>query len=366
MKRFNTIDCKEIHAASMAVQEAADDHSPLSGYIGSKSFGGTWCVALEAVWRETFGTKHAIAVNSATSGLLAACMAVGVEHNDEVIVSPYTMSATAAAPKILGAKIVFADIEPETFSIDPVEVSNAITPKTKAVIATNLFGHPAHLHELRDICNDRCVYLIEDNAQAIFAKEDGVYTGTMGHIGVFSLNVHKHLQVGEGGVCVTNNAELAKKMREAMNHGEMRGGILGLNLRMTEVTAAMAYEQLQKAEHIIESRIDFAEAVSYHAKKKGLPITPPVRRDGCDHVYYCWAGLLQKGPIRELPEPFRRGYMAPLWSWNAFKTKFNGWEPAYQGVVEKIEREIVLVEICSIDPTDSEIIQMVEQLGRAF
>src|SRR6266581_4021266 len=292
MKRFNTIDCKEIHAASMAVQEAADDHSPLSGYIGSSSFGGTWCVALEAVWRETFGTKHAIAVNSATSGLLAACMAVGVEHNDEVIVSPYTMSATAAAPKILGAKIVFADIEPETFSIDPVEVSNAITPKTKAVIATNLFGHPAHLHELR-------------------------------------------------------------------------GGILGLNLRMTEVTAAMAYEQLQKAEHIIESRIDFAEAISYHAKKKGLPITPPVRRDGCDHVYYCWAGLLQKGPIRELPEPFRRGYMAPLWSWNAFKTKFNGWEPAYQGVVEKIEREIVLVEICSIDPTDSEIIQMVEQLGRA-
>src|SRR5258705_13001728 len=229
MKRFNTIDTKEILAASLTVQEAADDHSPLSGYLGSKSFGGTWCTVLEAAWRERFGVKHAIAVNSATSGLLAACMAVGIEHNDEVIVSPYTMSATAAAPKILGAKIVFADIEDETFCIDPVEVSNAITPMTKAVIATNLFGHPAHLHELREICDNRGVWLIEDNAQAIFAKQDGVYTGTIGHIGVFSLNVHKHLQVGEGGVCVTNNSDLAKKLREAMNHGEMRGGILGLN-----------------------------------------------------------------------------------------------------------------------------------------
>ncbi len=331
MKSFNTIDCKEIHAASLTVQEAADNHSPLSGYIGSKSFGGTWCTVLEASWRETFGVKHAVAVNSGTSGLLAACMAVGVEYGDEVIVSPYTMSATAAAPKVLGAKIVFADIEPETFTIDPAEVSNAITPKTKAVIATNLFGHPAHLKELRDICDNRGVYLIEDNAQAIFAKEDGIYTATIGHIGVFSLNVHKHLQVGEGGVCVTNDAGLAKKLREAMNHGEMRGGILGLNLRMTEVTAAMAYEQLQKAEQIIESRIDFAEAISYHVRKKGLSILPPMKRNGCDHVYYCWAGLLHKDT--ELPAPFKRGYMNPLWSLDAFKG--TGSRPA-GNVVENI------------------------------
>src|SRR6266702_4075211 len=188
MKKFNTIDCKEIHAASLSAQDAADGHIPLSGYIGSKSFGGPQILVLEAMWRETFRTKHAVAVNSGTSGLLAACMAIGIEHGDEVIVSPYTMSATASVPKILGASIIFADIERETFCLDPVEVHNAITRKTKAVIVTNLFGHPAHLRELRDICDGHGVYLIEDNAQAIFAKENGVYAGTIGHIGVFSLN----------------------------------------------------------------------------------------------------------------------------------------------------------------------------------
>src|SRR6266436_2894296 len=358
MKKYNTIDQKEILSASLTVQEAADNHSPLSGYIGSSSFGGTWCTILEAAWRETFGVKHAVAVNSGTSGLLAACMAVGVDHSDEVIVSPYTMSATAAAPKVLGAKIVFADIEPETFTIDPVEVSNAITPKTKAVIATNLFGHPAQLKELRDICENRCVWLIEDNAQAIFAKEDGVYAGTIGHIGVFSLNVHKHLQVGEGGVCVTNDAGLAKKLREAMNHGEMRGGILGLNLRMTEVTAAMAYEQLQNAPEIMARRRYIAEMITSYMV--GLPVTVTVVRPGCEHSYYCWAGLLDVPARGPLPEPFKVGYIRPLWFWPIFKS--NG--PPYPCVVENIEKRIALVEICSIDPTDEEIIQMVEQLGK--
>jgi len=361
VKKFNTIDQKEILAASLTVQEAADNHSPLSGYIGSSSFGGTWCTVLEASWRETFGIKHAVAVNSGTSGLLAACMAVGVEHNNEVIVSPYTMSATAAAPKVLGAKIVFADIEPETFTIDPVEVSNAITPKTKAVIATNLFGHPAQLRELRDICDNRGVYLIEDNAQAIFAKEDGIYTGTIGHIGVFSLNVHKHLQVGEGGVCVTNDSGLAKKMREAMNHGEMRGGILGLNLRMTEVTAAMAYEQLKKAPEIMTRRRHTAEMITSHMAE--LPVNVPVVRPGCEHSYYCWAGLLDEAVRGPLPEPFKAGYVKPLWSLDAFKG--TGSRPA-GNVVEDIERRIILVEICSIDPTDEEIIEMVEKLGRVL
>jgi len=361
MKKFNTIDQKEILAASLTVQEAADNHSALSGYIGSSSFGGTWCTILGAAWRETFGFKHAVAVNSGTSGLLAACMAVGVEYGDEVIVSPYTMSATAAAPKVLGAKIIFADIEPETFTIDPVEVSNAITPKTKAVIATNLFGHPAHLRELRDICDNRGVYLIEDNAQAIFAKEDGVYTGTIGHIGVFSLNVHKHLQVGEGGVCVTNNPDLAKKLRQAMNHGEMRGGILGLNLRMTEVTAAMAYEQLQKAPEIMARRRHIAQMITSYMI--GLPITTPVVRPGCEHSYYCWAGLLDQPARGPLPEPFRAGYMKPLWFLDAFRG--TGSRPA-GNIAEEIENRIALVEICSIDPTDEEIIQMVEKLGRVL
>src|SRR6266446_3201830 len=239
MKKFNTIHSEELEA----IVDVFDSYSPLSGYLGSDIYGGERCRSLETKWSGIFDVRYAIAVNSGTSGLLAACMAVDICLDSEVIVSPYTMSATAAVPKILGAKIIFADIERDTFTIDPVDVSNLITPRTEAVIATNLFGHPANLHELRDICDNHGIYLIEDNAQAIFAKEYDKYTGTIGHIGVFSLNVHKHLQVGEGGIIVTDNPWLDKKIREAMNHGEMRGGIPGLNLRMTEVTAAMAIEQ---------------------------------------------------------------------------------------------------------------------------
>src|SRR6266446_243485 len=305
MKIFNTIGGMEIGAA----EEAAHDY-PLSGYLGSEVYGGERCRSLEAKWEAVFSVRNAIAVNSGTSGLLAACMAVDICHGDEVIVSPYTMSATAAVPKILGAKIIFADIERDTFTIDPVDVSNLITPRTEAVIATNLFGHPANLHELRDICDNHGIYLIEDNAQAIFAKEYDKYTGTIGHIGVFSLNVHKHLQVGEGGIIVTDNPWLDKKIREAMNHGEMRGGIPGLNLRMTEVTAAMAIEQLKKAPQIISSRKHIAKMITGCVSR--LPIAAPMTRQGCEHSYYCWAGLLDDIP-GELPAPFKRGYVHPLY-----------------------------------------------------
>ena len=360
MKRFNTIDSKELEAAEVAVLDAAyDGDSPLSGYIASEVIGGPSCRKLEQEWTKIFGIKHAMAINSGTSGLLAACMAIDICHGSEVIVSSYTMSATAAVPKILGAKIVFADIEKDTFTIDPVDVSNLITSRTEAVIATNLFGHPANLHELRDICDNHGIYLIEDNAQAIFAKEYDKYTGTIGHIGVFSLNVHKHLQVGEGGIVVTNQGYLDKKIREAMNHGEMRGGIPGLNLRMTEVTAAMAIEQLKKAPQIMASRKHIAEMITGCVSR--FPIAAPMTRQGCEHSYYCWAGLLDDIP-GELPAPFKRGYVHPLYDMPAFRQNPSISLP----IVEEIERKIVLVELCSIDPTDDEITKMVEELGKCL
>ena len=363
IKKFNTIDHEEAEAADAVIRLCHATDRPLSGYLGSRIVGGFEANHLEKEWVETFGVKYAIAVNSGTSGLLAACMAIGIEHGDEVIVSPYTMSATAAVPKLLGATIVWADIEPDTFTIDPVEVSNAITPKTKAVIATNLFGHPAHLRELRDICDGLGVYLIEDNAQAVFAKENGVYTGTIGHIGVFSLNVHKHLQVGEGGICVTNIDHLDAKLSEAMNHGEMRGGILGLNLRMTEVTAAMARAQLKKAPEIMKGRLRLAARIGYEVLRQGtLPIKRPTARENCTHSFYCWAGLMEKEPKGDIPKPFKRGYMHPLYSLPAFATKQSISLP----VVENVEKRIVLLEVCSIDPTDEQITKMVKELGIAL
>ena len=360
MRRFNTIDKSEVDAIGRTLDRTLKD-GVLSGYIGTKPYGGPECLALEGEWSKTFGSKYSVAVNSATSGLLAACMAIEIQPGDEVIVSPYTMSATAAAPKLLGAKLVFADIEDQTFCMDPAEASLAITSKTKAIIVTNLFGHPARLYDLRRLCDENGIYLIEDNAQGVLAKESIDYAGTVGHIGVFSLNVHKQIQTGEGGVCTTNSSELSRKLREAMNHGEMRGGILGLNLRMTEITASMARAQLPKAAKIIESRKQMAGYITNYVKHFKLPVRPPVVRDNCEHAWYCWAGLLKTLVRREdwtADSPFKLGYVQPLYKMPVFEQDIK------LEMVEAMENRIVLVELCAHDLEQEEIAQMVTNLGK--
>jgi dTDP-4-amino-4,6-dideoxygalactose transaminase len=353
MRPFNSIGAEEVLAASMAVFEG-----PLSGYVATRSLGGPKVCELERRWSETFKVLHSVACNSGTSGLLAACMAIGIKPDDEVIVSPYTMSATAAAPKVLGAKIVWCDINPYTYTMDHTLVERLITKKTKAVIVTNLFGQAAHLRLLRAICDKKGLFLIEDNAQAIFASEYDKLCGSVGHMGVFSLNVHKHLQAGEGGIVVTSDPDLDRKLREAINHGEMREGILGLNLRMTEVTAAIAAMQLQRARPIMKSRLEFATELSNEVLRRRLPINEPFARPECGHAYYCWAGLLKEPCERELPHPWRRGYMKPLYHLKALER-----DRISLPVVERIEKNLVLVEICAFDPAHDEIALMVKQLG---
>lgn len=356
MKPFNSIGQAEADIAHYTVM-----NKPLSGYVATSAHGGEDVHRLEYQWAKTFKVEHAVACNSGTSGLLAACMAIGIEVGDEVIVSPYTMSATAAAPKLLGAKLVWCDIDPYTYTMDPKLVEGLITNNTMAIIVTNLFGQPAHLKRLASICDKHDIYLIEDNAQAIFASEYDKLCGTVGQFGVFSLNVHKHLQTGEGGVVVCHNVQNDKRLREAINHGEVRGGLLGLNLRMTEVTAAMAMVQLSKAKAIMKGRLAFAMALEAAVVDAKLPLTIPFARPDCGHAYYCWAAQLKEPCNKTLPLPWRRGYMKPLYRLPALET-----EPVCCPVVERIEDKMVLMEICSIDPTPDEIRDMVRRLGEVL
>lgn len=315
--KTNNIGDDEADAASICIRNGT-----LSGYIGGVDVGGPYVQALERMWELNFKVKHAIVCNSATSGLLAACIACGVTTGDEVITTPFTMSATAAVPAFLGAMVSFYDVDPDHFCL------TGPWPRfdQKAVIATNLFGHPAELAKMRQACDRKGMYLIEDNAQAILAMEHGKYTGTIGHIGVFSLNVHKHIHCGEGGVVVTNDDNFAARVRHTINHGEMAGLDIGLNFRLTEYAAAIAIEQLRKADAIVNRAIAQAEALTAQAKKFEW-IMPPKVRDGCKHVYYCWAFQLEKlGISRELFAkamakegfPLNVGYVNPLYRLPAF------------------------------------------------
>ena len=283
-----------------AVLRVLDRGAPLSGFYGSaqpRFFGGTEVQSFEAAWCARYGTRHAVSVNSATSALIAAMGAIGIGPGDEVIVPPYTMSATAIAPLFYGGIPVFADIEPNYFCLDPGAVERAISPATRAIIAVNLFGHPAELRRLREIADAKGLYLIEDSAQATLAAEHGRIAGTVGHIGVFSLNVHKHIQSGEGGVCVTEDELLAKRLQLIRNHGENVTewaelgditNIVGFNFRMTEITAAIANAQLQRVDALVARAERIAERLT--AGTADLPgIRPPPVRRGCRHNYFMWS-----------------------------------------------------------------------------
>lgn len=349
MKKFNTIGKEEEEAAIRAIKSGI-----LSGYVATSINAGSAVAALEESWSLFFGSKHAVACNSATSGLLAACMAIEVGPGDEVIVPNLTMSATAAAPAVLGATIRFADVEHETFTIDPHDVGELINNNTRAVIATNLFGHPAKLSHLRQMCDAAGIYLIEDNAQAIMAKEDGKFTGTIGHMGVFSLNLHKHIQAGEGGVVTTDFRTLQHRLNGAINHGECRSSILpGLNLRMTEITAAIAFQQLIKLPDIVARRQEIGARLDSIIGNK-------TTRVGCEHVYYVYPTITNNITnlhriLKRASFPLVRKYMFPPFM-KAFEKYFTGEDfKKWRGTIDLVQLRLGLIETCSIDPTDEDL-----------
>ena len=272
----------------------------ISGFYGSWRdgfLGGEKVQKFEKRWSDKFKVNYTISVNSNTSGLYAAMGAIGISPGDEVIVPPTTMSATAVCPIIYGGIPVFADIEDETFCISVESVKQNITSKTKAIIAVNLFGHPSELKKLKKLADDNGIYLIEDNAQSILAQENDQYTGTIGHIGVFSLNYHKHIHTGEGGMCCTNDKELALRLQCIRNHAEAVVedaqisnliNMIGFNFRMTELSAAIGLAQLNKINNHLEIRKHFATQLSNSFNDLEGLIMPKIR-ENCSHSFYNWA-----------------------------------------------------------------------------
>ena len=241
-KVYNSIGQEEANAAIGVIQSGV-----LSKFIGAwcpDFYGGNKVRELEAEWASYFGVKHAITVNSWTSGLVAAVGAIGIEPGDEVIVPTWTMSATATAILAWNGIPVFADIDEKTFNIDPISVEKNITENTKAIIAVDIFGQSADMNALSSIAKKHHLRLISDSAQSPGALYKGRYAGTLADIGGYSLNYHKHIHTGEGGVLVTNNDLLAEKLRMIRNHAEVvidgRGdmslvNMIGYNFRLGEI-----------------------------------------------------------------------------------------------------------------------------------
>ena len=288
----NTIGEEE----KIAVMKVLDSGN-LSQYVGSwnKDFkGGPMVQQFENDWAEAFGVKYCHAVNSNTSGLYACIGACDIGPGDEVIVSPYTMTAGAIAPLIYGAVPVFADIDEDIFCLDPKSIEANITPRTKAILIVHICGHPTDMDAVMAIAKKHNLKVIEDCAQSPMSTYKGKFVGTIGDVGIFSLNYHKHIHTGEGGMIVTNDPVIAEKVELISNHGEavVEGkktkdlwNTFGFNYRMTEMEAAVGIEQLKKLPGLLDRRIANANYLSRILGELN-GIIPPVVKEGCRHVYY--------------------------------------------------------------------------------
>lgn len=290
--KYNPIGSEELNAATQVIQSGV-----LSQFIGAwheDFLGGPKVRSFEKQSADYFGVKHAITVNSWTSGLVAAVGAIGIEPGDEVITTPWTMSATATAILHWNAIPVFADIDPFTYNISPASIEANITPNTKAIIAVDIFGQSADMNEIMAIAEKHKLRVISDTAQAPGALYHGSYAGTLAHVGGYSLNYHKHIHTGEGGILVTNDDELAERLQLIRNHAEVvvrekgvqnLSNMIGHNFRLGEIECAIGSEQLKKLKSLVASRQELAHALTEELRDLpglGLPIT----KDNRTHVYY--------------------------------------------------------------------------------
>jgi perosamine synthetase len=297
-KRYNPLGHEEVQAAKEVIESGV-----LSQFLGvwhADFYGGPKVQEFERQCAKYFGVKHAVTVNSWTSGLIAAVGAIGIEPGDEVIVTPWTMSASATAILHWNAIPVFADIDPETFNLCPKSVEANITPYTKAIMVVDIFGQSADMDELMAIAEKHGLKVISDTAQAPGALYKGKYAGTLAHVGGYSLNYHKHIHTGEGGIIVTNDDDIADRLQLIRNHAEVvvddkgvtnLSNMVGHNFRLGEIECAMGIEQLKKLGGFVKSRQSLANRLTEGLKGlRGLR-TPVVKADRT-HVYYVYPLIL--------------------------------------------------------------------------
>ncbi len=249
----------------------------------------------ELAFSEYTGSGYAAAVNSGTAALHIALLAHGIGKEDEVITSPFSFIATANSILYTGAKPIFADIEPDTFNIDPERIKEKITSKTRAIMPVHLYGHPADMKAIMEIADDNKLIVIEDACQSHGAECLGKKVGSFG-TGAFSFYPTKNMTTSEGGMLTTDEKEISEKAKMIRAHGSKiryLHEMLGFNLRMTDIAAAIGLVQLGKLNRFTEARQRNAAMLS--AGLKGISgLVPAITKAGCTHVFHQYTVRAEK------------------------------------------------------------------------
>ena len=315
------------------------------------------------------GVKHAIGVASGTDALHLALIAEGIGAGDEVITSAFTFIATAEAIKYVGAIPVFVDIDPRTFNISPEAIISAITPKTKAVMPVHLFGQPADMAKIAQICQHHNLKLIEDCCQSFGASINGKQTGSIGHAGGFSFFPSKNLGAfGDGGLVVTDLDETAAKIKQLRNHGSnvrYYHDVIGYNSRLDEMQAVILRAKLKRIDQYNQARRRVAH--SYSKQLSDLPLSTPYEDGLGQHVYHQYTLLSEHRDdimkaLQEQQIACAIYYPVPLHQQNVFKNEcMNVKLPE----TEKVAANCFSLPICPF-LTDHEIEQITSVIRKAI
>lgn len=248
-----------------------------SGILTEKSGMGPRVLEFEKEFARYVGAKHAVAMTSGTAALHAAFLVAGVKPGDEVVLPSFTFHSTAEMVLLAGAQPVFADIDPDSYTVTSDTVESAMTRNTKAIVPVHLYGLPTDLNPLKKVARERGVALIEDAAQAHGAEYDGAKIGSIGDMTCFSFYAGKNMTTGEGGMVTTNDDDYSERLRIVRTHGEQRPYwpvTVGHNYRMSELLAAIGLAQLKKLPSFVEQRRKNAQLLNQKIGVLGKVIRP--------------------------------------------------------------------------------------------
>ena len=328
IKRYNSIGSEELTAAKKVIKNGI-----LSDFVGSNSkkfLGGKYVQKFENQITKYFRVKYAITTNSWTSGLIAALGSMNLQPGDEVICTPWTMSACASSILHWNAIPVFVDIDKDNFGICPSKIQEAITKKTRAIIYIDYGGIPANYSEIKKIAKKNNLFLINDAAQSLGSMINDKNLGALGDISTMSFHMAKILTTIEGGMIFTNNKKLKLKIETLRNIGEPKNNkykhhLIGTNARMTEINAAIGLEQLNKLDFFIKRRNEVADAYIKNIKKLKIPIVLPKIQKNIKCSYFFFPILLDKRDLvaKKLKDNYnidtRVAYPMPLYNQKVYK-----------------------------------------------
>ena len=266
----------------------------------------------EEKWSAFTGASNSIAVTSCTSALHLSLVALGFGPGDEAIVPAFTWISTANVIEHLGGKVVFCDIDLDTFNVKTDQIESKITPRTKAILPVHLFGLPADLDEILTLAKKHNLFVVEDAACGFGSLYKGQHVGTFGDTGCFSFHPRKAITTGEGGMITTKDAKLAEKLRRLRDHGAAMTDLqrhlgsrpyllsdhpdAGFNQRMTDIQAALGSSQMERAQEIVSERRQLAKKYDDAFSSVGW-LQPPTHISGCRHGYQSYPCLFRASEI---------------------------------------------------------------------